>query len=75
MPVFDCPGFNCETVVVGNYSGLLRHVSSEHPLEASARIHEGGLSLRERIKGAQKERLKERIEREMVLPHDTADPE
>lgn len=65
MPIFDCP--DCETAIIGRYGDLLTHVRDEHPLAAKLLVNEDGETVEDRIKTAQKDRLKQRIEDEMVV--------
>ncbi len=62
--IFDCP--ECETPIIGEYRDLLAHVRDEHPL-VKIRVDENGETVLDRIKKAQKERLKNRINEEMVV--------
>lgn len=68
MPLFDCP--ECETSIIGKYSDLLKHVRDEHPLAAKIVVDSDGKTVADRIKDAQKARLKDRINEEMVVNDD-----
>ena len=65
MPMFDCP--ECPMRVIGRYGDLLEHVEDEHPLAAQLVVDSDGKTVADRIKEAQKARLKERINEEMVV--------
>jgi hypothetical protein len=74
MPLFDCP--ECSTRIIGRYGDLLAHVRDDHPLAVNALVGDANKpleerkTLEERIKSAQKARLKQRINEEMVVSGD-----
>lgn len=66
--VFDCPLNNCDDIILGSYSDLIRHVDG-HPL-ARLVVNEDGTHLVDEIKKARSEALSKDIRQVFKVTED-----